>query len=216
MKILVLVLARKGSKRLKNKNILKINNKSLVARTIHFAKKLPYVTKIMISTDDSRIVKIAEKNQIYVPWLRPKKISRDNTTSEKAAIHAINWYEKKVEKVDGILLLQPTSPYRSLSIFKKIIKIYKKNYKKNYVSVSQSNHNSKIYKFKKILNIKDKKNRKFYKPNGSLYLISPEKLKKQKAFVTKDSIGVFFKNTKYQIDIDNKSDLLNAKNFIKK
>jgi CMP-N-acetylneuraminic acid synthetase len=216
MKILVLVLARKGSKRLKNKNILKINNKSLVARTIHFAKKLPHVTEIMISTDDSRIVKIAEKNQICVPWLRPKKISRDNTTSEKAALHAINWYEKKVEKVNGVLLLQPTSPFRSLSIFKKVIKMYKKNYKKNYVSVSQSNHNSKFYKFKKVLNIKDKKSRKFYKPNGSLYLISPEKLKRQKVFVPKDSIGIFFKNTKYQIDIDNKSDLLHAKNFIKK
>jgi len=215
MKILVLVLARKGSKRLKNKNILKINNKSLVARTIHFAKKLPYVTKIMLSTDDSRIAKIGKKNKIYVPWLRPKIISGQNTTSEKAALHAINWYEKKVEKINGVLLLQPTSPFRSLSIFKTIIKMYKKNYKKNYVSVSQSKRNSKLYSFKKVLNTKDRKNKKFYKPNGSLYLISPKKLKKQKVFVPKDSIGILFKNKKDQIDIDNKFDLSYAKSFIK-
>jgi len=196
MKILVLILARGGSKRLKNKNILKLKKKPLIIWTIKFAKKLPYITDIMISTDDNKIAKIGKMNEAYVPWIRPKKLSGDKATSTKAALHAVNWYEKKVEKIDGILLLQPTSPFRNLNVFKKIIKLYKKNLNKNYVSVSKN------------------KLKRSYKPNGSLYLISPKKFRKHKTFITKDSIGVLFKTRKEQIDIDYKSDLNFARTFV--
>jgi len=196
MKILVLILARSGSKRLKNKNILKLKKKPLITWSIEFAKKLPYITDIMISTDDNKIAKIGKINKVYVPWIRPKKLSGDKATSTKAALHAVNWYEKKVKKIDGILLLQPTSPFRNLNVFKKIIKLYKKNFNKNYVSVSKN------------------KMKKSYKPNGSLYLISPKKFRKYKTFITKDSIGVLFKTRKEQIDIDYRSDLNFARTFV--
>ena len=199
MKILVLILARGGSKRLKNKNILKLKKKPLITWTIKFAKKLPNITDVMISTDDNKIAKIGKMNQAYVPWLRPKKLSGDRVTSTKAALHAVNWYEKKVKKIDGILLLQPTSPFRNLKVFKKIIKLYKKNFNKNYVSVSKSNKG---------------RQKKSYKPNGSLYLISPKKFRKYGTFITKDSVGVLFKTKKEQIDIDYKSDLSFARTFV--
>ena len=199
MKILVLILARGGSKRLKNKNILKLKKKPLITWTIKFAKKLPNITDVMISTDDNKIAKIGKMNQAYVPWLRPKKLSGDRVTSTKAALHAVNWYEKKVKKIDGILLLQPTSPFRNLKVFRKIIKLYKKNFNKNYVSVSKNNKG---------------RQKKSYKPNGSLYLISPKKFRKYRTFITKDSVGVLFKTKKEQIDIDYKSDLSFARTFV--
>ena len=190
MKILVLILARGGSKRLKNKNILKLKKKPLITWTIKFAKKLPHITEIMISTDDNKIAKIGKMNEAYVPWLRPKNLSGNRITSTKAALHAINWYEKKVKKIDGVLLLQPTSPFRNLKVFKKIIKLYKKNFNKNYVSMSKNNKG---------------KLKKFYKPNGSLYLISPKKFRKYGTFVTKDSIGVLFKTKKEEENINHKN-----------
>jgi len=199
MKILVLILARSGSKRLKNKNIIKLKKKPLITWTIKFAKKLPYITDIMISTDDNKIAKIGKMNKAFVPWIRPKKLSGDKVTSARAAMHAVNWYEKKVEKIDGILLLQVTSPFRNLNVFKKIIKLYKKNFNKNYVSVSKNNKS---------------KSDRLYKPNGSLYLISPKKFRKYKTFITKDSIGVLLKTKKEQIDIDYKSDLNFARTLI--
>jgi CMP-N,N'-diacetyllegionaminic acid synthase len=199
MKILVLILARSGSKRLKNKNIIKLKKKPLIAWTIKFAKKLPYITDIMISTDDNKIAKIGKMNKAFVPWLRPKKLSGDKITSAKTAMHAVNWYEKKVKKIDGILLLQVTSPFRNLSIFKKIIKLYKKNINKNYISVSKTNQS---------------RSKRLYKPNGSLYLISPKKFRKYKTFITRDSIGVLFKTKKEQIDIDYKSDLNFARRIL--
>ena len=205
MKILVLVLARGGSKRLKKKNIIKLKNKPLIFWTIKFARKLPYVASILVSTDDKKIANFAKLHKAFVPWLRPKALSGDNISSEKAALHALKWYEKEVQKVDGLLLLQPTSPFRNLKIFKRIMKSYKSNFDKNYISVT------------KVKNLVDKKNNFFsnnYIPNGSFYLISPKKFKKFKTFIPKDSIGVILKNKKEQIDIDYKSDLDFAKSFI--
>ena len=81
-----------------------------------------------------------------------------------------------MEKIDGILLLQPTSPFRNLSIMKKTINLYKKNFKRNYVSVSNSDSKKvKYIKKNKVINFYKNKKRnvkKYYKPNGSFYLIS--------------------------------------------
>ena len=72
LKILIVIPARKNSKRLPNKNLLKVNKKSLIQRTIDIAKQITDKENIIISTDSSKIQKIAKQNQINVPWLRPK------------------------------------------------------------------------------------------------------------------------------------------------
>ena len=77
LKILIVIPARKNSKRLPNKNLLKVNKKSLIQRTIDIAKQITDKENIIISTDSSKIQKIAKQNQINVPWLRPKKLSSD-------------------------------------------------------------------------------------------------------------------------------------------
>jgi CMP-N,N'-diacetyllegionaminic acid synthase len=195
MKILALILARGGSKRLKKKNIINLKDKPLITWTIKFAQKLPNITDILVSTDDIKIATIAKKNNAFVPWLRPKHLSLDRTSSASSALHAIEWYENKVTKVDGILLLQPTSPFRNLKTFQKVIKLFKKDFNKSYVSVSKLNSD-------------------IPKPNGSLYLISPKKLKKNKNFVTKDSVGILLKTKKENIDIDKISDLELARRAI--
>ena len=72
-KILVIIPARGGSKGVKLKNLQKINGKSLTEITIKVAKKISIVDKIIISTDHHRIAKVALKNNIQVPFMRPKK-----------------------------------------------------------------------------------------------------------------------------------------------
>ena len=63
--ILGIILARKGSKRIKNKNLKKIHGKSLTEITINFAKSLKFLTNIVLSTDDKKILNLAKKIRFY-------------------------------------------------------------------------------------------------------------------------------------------------------
>ena len=88
LKILALILARKNSKRLPGKNLRKIGNKTLVEWSIDAVKNIKEIVHIFVSTDDKKILRIAKKKGAISPWLRPKYLSKDNTTSEEAAIIA--------------------------------------------------------------------------------------------------------------------------------
>ena len=74
-KILCIIPARGGSKRIKNKNIIKFQNKPLIYWTIKAAKKSKYIDKIIISTDSPKIKAQAEKFGMKIPFLR--KYSKD-------------------------------------------------------------------------------------------------------------------------------------------
>ena len=116
--IIAVILARGGSKRLKNKNLQKIGKTSLLEITINFARKLKLIKDIVLSTDSKKMLDICKRKKILTPGLRPFKLSKDKTTSEDVVFYLLKWYEKKYKKkVDGILLLQPTTPYRDLNVF---------------------------------------------------------------------------------------------------
>ena len=121
--IIAIIPARKGSKRLKNKNIFLLNKSPLIEYTIMAAKKSNFIDKIIVSTDSKKFLSIANKNGIKVNKLRPKKLSEDNTPT----IDVIKYETKKLKKNYFILVLQPTSPLRStLEIDKSIEIFYKK------------------------------------------------------------------------------------------
>lgn len=226
MKNLIVILARKNSKRLKNKNLLKIKKQSLIEICIDFAKKIPK-SKIIVSTDCTKILEIALKKKVLAPWLRPAKFAQDNSSSESATLHALRWCEKKFGKFCSVLLLQPTTPFRSLKILKNTLRLFKKNKgKKNYISVSKNisfsknmfigrrikNEGVKLSKIKKKRDYSDLSN-KFYL-NGSFYIISPKEIKQKKTFFTNNSVGIQLYRKKEMIDIDTKADLKLARDFI--
>ena len=97
-KILALITARKNSKRLPKKNLKKIGNKTLVEWSISSVENIREIVDIFVTTDDLNILKISKKNGAISPWLRPKRLSKDNTSSEDTVMHALKWYEKKVCK----------------------------------------------------------------------------------------------------------------------
>ena len=94
-KILVIIPARKGSKGLKNKHLLRLGNKKLIEWVIGSSKKVNMVDKILLTTDSSKIRKIALNNSISSPFLRPKKLSTDKATSSDVIIHALDFLKKK-------------------------------------------------------------------------------------------------------------------------
>ena len=144
-KILAIIPCRSGSKSLKNKNILKIFNKPLVYYSIFFAKKCKFIDRVIVSTDSKKYKKICEKYGAEVPFLRPKRISKDNSLDVDCFKHAISWLKVNYNyKPDIIIHLRPTSPLRKIKTLKKMI--YKIKKKKIDSIKSISSLRKSIYK----------------------------------------------------------------------
>lgn len=92
---LVIILARKESKGIRDKNILKLGGKELFVWPLLAAKRSKFVKKIIVSTDSERIANIALRYGADVPFLRPKKYARDNSSSFSAIKHCLQFLKKK-------------------------------------------------------------------------------------------------------------------------
>ena len=126
MRILALITARSQSKRLPGKNIKFLGGKPLITWSIDIAKNISEVCDILVSTDDPITAKISKDAGASVPWLRPKNLATDTSNSVDVALHALDWFETQKGAVDGILLLQPTSPFRTLEGVRSGINLFKK------------------------------------------------------------------------------------------
>ena len=141
MNIICLILARKNSKRIINKNLINFKGKPLIYWSLKQSLRLKNIDKVIISSDSNEIIDFVKKvSNKFVINKRPKYLSKDKTTSEATIKYLIKKY--KIKENTYILLLQPTSPLRKIDDVKKIINFTRK-YKTNSI------HSVSVYKGKK-------------------------------------------------------------------
>lgn len=109
-KVLAVIPARGGSKGVPRKNIKPLGSKPLVAWTIDEAKKSAYIDRLIVSTDDEEIAEVAMKYGCEVPYMRPAELAQDDTSGLAPVLHAL----KMISGYDYVVLLQPTSPLRTV------------------------------------------------------------------------------------------------------
>lgn len=142
MKILVTICARKGSKRVKNKNLRLINGKPLIAYTIEQALKWGRGNKIIVSTDSEEIAAISKEYGAEVPFIRPKNLATDSAPKLPVIKHAVNYVEKlETEKFDLIVDLDPTSPLRTICDIENSYKMMVREEPVNLFSVNLARKN---------------------------------------------------------------------------
>jgi len=212
---LCIIPARKGSKGIKNKNVINFRGQPLIQHTFNIAKKIKTHFDILVSTDSKRIKKLAITNNFYFLGLRPKKLSGDKVETKDVLKYEIKRIEKlKKKKYKNILLLQATVPFRN---HKKIFLSLKKvnsNVFDSVVSVSDvgAAHplRMKIFKSKYLINyIKQKKEnmkprqslQKVFLRSGSIYLFKRDVLMKTNSLVGQKCYGMVLKG-KETINID--------------
>lgn len=128
-KVYCLICARKNSKGLKNKNILKFQNKTLAEHTFVQANKSKLISKVFVSTDSSKIIELAKKNKINIPFIRPRKLSGDKVPEINVWKHFCKYLKNKNDIPDYLIILPITSPLRNQTdISNGIKKIIKKPY----------------------------------------------------------------------------------------
>ena len=115
MKVLAVIPARGGSKDIKNKNLLKINNKTLIRIAISTAKKSKYITKIVLTSDSDKILREGKKSGCSYCIKRPKELATDKASIFKTIKHAVQWFNKTKDwRPDIISIILPTTPLRPL------------------------------------------------------------------------------------------------------
>jgi CMP-N,N'-diacetyllegionaminic acid synthase len=136
LRILALITARGGSKRIPGKNTRLLGASPLITWSIEVAKGIRDICAILVSTDDQVIAEVARNAGAMVPWLRPAELATDSATSVDVCLHALNWYEREHGVIDGLLLLQPTSPFRSRSTVLRGIDLFCGNKHHSVLAVS--------------------------------------------------------------------------------
>ena len=111
--LLGVVPARGGSKRLPRKNVRPLAGRPLVAWTVDAARASGVLDDVLVSTDDAEIAEAARAAGASVPWLRPAELATDTAASVDVLRHALAWHEAERGPVEAVVLLQPTSPFRS-------------------------------------------------------------------------------------------------------
>jgi len=226
MKILAVIPARSGSKRIPGKNIRLLGGIPLIEWTIKSIKDVSDICDILVSTDGQDIADIAVSLGALVPWLRPKKLATDISSSVDVAIHAIDWYEEKISLLDGILFLQPTTPFRNKKSIIKGLELFKNNPNSSIIGVSPvADHPYWTYKISDklldpyIKNIKREVRSQDLEPayviNGSLYLISPKLLRLKKSFFIRESLPLIIESKNETLDLDDLDDWEMAENILK-
>jgi CMP-N,N'-diacetyllegionaminic acid synthase len=223
--MIAIIPAKKYSSRLKNKNLKLLNGKPLIYYTIKAALKSKYITKVLVSTDSKKIAKISQKMGAEVPFIRPKKLTKSNTTLAEVCVHALEFLQKsEKKKINSILALQPTSPLRTYKDIDKAIKIFKRNRVEFLTSFTKTKpsewlyHHCKNKIFKKIIKSSGADNSQNLKQtlilNGAIYIYKTKSLYKKK--INKNLIsGIIMPNNR-SVDIDYLEDFNYAEYLLRK
>ena len=97
-KILAIIPARAGSKRLPGKNIMILDGCPLIAYTINAAKRSKLIDRIIVSTDSPEIAEISNRYGAETPFLRPADLSSDFSTSDDVILHTLKWLKDIEQK----------------------------------------------------------------------------------------------------------------------
>ena len=209
--ILCIVPARKNSIRLKNKNIKTFFKKPLIFWTLNFAIKINFISKIVLTSDSKEILNHGKFFKKIKMHRRSKKLALGSTLMEDVVMDVI---EKEKNQYAGILILQPTTPFRDIKKFNFYTKQFLKT-KKNYISVSQKIRSKYLCKMNKKKVYFVKKNGVNCYQDGSLILLNYKDFLKNKNLEVEGSTAVEMKNKFESFDIDYNKDFRKVLRFFK-
>lgn len=214
--IIGIIPARGGSKGIPRKNLLNLNGYPLIAWTILRALKSKYIDRLILSSEDSEIIRIAKKYGCEVPFIRPYKFATDEASSVDVVMHALEEL-RFIGDNKYFILLQPTSPLRTIETIDKTIEFTINNDYPYVMSVSELDKSpyhmywqSEDNLLKPIIKMSTDFSRRQDLPkalfsNGVIYMMNTSYFVKYKNFKTKNMYYIKTSITE-SLDIDTQED----------
>ena len=223
-----LIAARKESKGIKNKNLIKIKNKSIIALAAELSLKIRMIKHLIISSDSSKILNLILDNKKIFKIKRRKNLALDKTPMLPVLRDALENYEQKhQDKIDAIIILDPTSPLRKKNDIVKAINLFKKKKPDLLVSVHEAQHNPYFsmlqkngfyYKLSKGENLNPgsrQEVQKVFEVNTIVWIYSRNAILKEKKRIPRRTI-IFKTPYSRSIDIDTKDDIIKINYYLNK
>lgn len=220
MRYLGIIPARAGSKGIPNKNMQLIGKKPMLQYTLEAAKFSDKINLAVLSSNDENCISLSRHIGVRVPFIRPEELSADSSTLKDVVTHVINWHKAEYNDLpSNLVLLQPTSPFRTAEDIDRAIEHYESLKCKSLIAVCEVMQHPAdcIYADgqKKISEVmKKEKNgaegrwgfKKVYFISGALYITSTERFLDTLTFYDSES-ETFLLPQSHSFDIDEPYDL---------
>lgn len=216
MRTIAIIPARGGSKGIRHKNIKELWGKPLIAYTIEASLGCKYIDKTIVSTEDKQIKEISLRYGAEVID-RPVELASDEAKTEPVMFHVVRELEKQGEKIDLIVLLQPTSPLRKSEDIEKAFEQFMKEGADSLVSVTEEYRlywskdgrplNYELDSYLKRPVLRPGQMEPFLKENGAIYICKKEILMNNRNRLG-GKISVFRMPAETEIELDTRTDWL--------
>ena len=218
MRNIAIIIARSGSKGLKDKNIRLLNGKPLMAYTIEAALQSGCFDTVMVSTDSRKYGKIAKEYGAEVPFYRSEETSKDSTSPWDVVKEVLDRYKERGEEYDTFALLQPTSPLRNAEDIRNAYQEFAEKKANAVVSMCELecsihlvNKLPKSLSMKGFITEKQYNKRRqeiqpYYRFNGAIYISKVRTFYKHMN-IYKDKCYAYIMNRNRSYDIDSEFDL---------
>ncbi|MGE7769402.1 cytidylyltransferase domain-containing protein [Viridibacillus arvi] len=211
-RILAIIPARGGSKGVQRKNVRDLAGKPLIAWTIEEAKKSKYITNLILSSEDPEIIEVAKSYGCDVPFIRPTELAQDDSTSIETVLHAIS----QCPQYDYVVLLQPTSPFRTVEDIDGCVEQVLQNNSDFCISLTEPAKSpywmytldNKVMRpliDQKEMVLRRQDLPKVYALNGAVYVAKVKRFIEEQTFFTNDTTG-YVMPSKRSLDIDTEID----------
>lgn len=214
-KILAIIPARGGSKRIPRKNIKDFLGKPIIAYSIETALNSGLFDEVMVSTDDQEIAEVAKKYGAQVPFMRSKKNSDDHSTTADVISEVLDEYKKRSQHFDVFCCIYPTAPLITQENLKSGLELLVEKKFDSVLPVVQFSFpiqrafkmmNKRIeMMWSENMNVRSQDLPKTYHDNGQFYWMWTDKFLKNKKIFEANSGAIVLDDLMVQ-DIDNMED----------
>ena len=185
--VLAIIPARGGSKDIPGKNIKTLKGRPLIYYTLDAACAVASPENICVSTDSDEIIGIVKEYGLGVPFKRPDYLATDTASSYDVILHAINFYEQRGMQYDCVVMLQPTSPFRTGTHIREAIDLYQPGldmvvsvkiaHANPYFTLFEENNEGFLDRSKTGTFMQRQACPKVYEYNGAIYVMNVQSLK---------------------------------------
>jgi CMP-N-acetylneuraminic acid synthetase len=223
-KIVAVIAARGGSKAIPNKNIKSFCGKPLIAWTIESALASEVANRVLVTTDDLKIRRVALRYGAESPFLRPKRLAAAKMGLEPVLLHAYEWLRDQEQyRADVLLLLPATNPLRRPFHIREAVELFFRKKAHSVVAVHETPANYTPYwtlvrsesgevtlfsgkSLKTMYTQRQDFPLQCYTRNDLIYVLRPENLYQKPSNLYGDRVELYVTSSTYDGDINDEND----------